>query len=63
MQSGKLVIKHHGIELVRENKVTLVSKTPYIDSSDGCLEELLDSNVVEDSYNTAMKGNEVTSIK
>lgn len=63
MQSGKLVIKHHGIELIRENKVTLVSKTPYIDSSDGCLEELLDSNAIEDSYNNAMKDNKDTSIK
>lgn len=63
MESGKLVIKHHGIELVRENKVALVSKTPYIDSSDGCLEELLDSNTVKDSYNAVMKDDKTTSIK
>lgn len=63
MESGKLVIKHHGIELIRKNKVALVSKTPYIDSSDGCLEELLDSNTVKDSYNAVMIGDEDTSIK
>lgn len=54
MENGKLVIKHHGIELVRENKVALVSKTPYIDSSDGCLEELLDSKTVKDLYDSAI---------
>lgn len=50
MQSGKLVIKHHGIEVLRENKVALVSKSSYIDSSDNCLENILDHEMIKRVY-------------
>lgn len=51
MEKGKVVIKRHGLVILRDNDVTLVSKTPYLSVADGALDQVLDNEQVTHTYN------------
>lgn len=51
MEKGKVVIKRHGLVILRDNDVTLVSKTPYLSVADGALDHVLDNEQVTHTYN------------
>ena len=47
----KVVIKRHGLVILRENQVSLVSHTPYLSVADGALNQVLDNEKVTHTYN------------
>ena len=55
MKKGKIVIKHHGIIILRDNQVRLVSSTPYLSVADGGLEGIIDNEKVTNMYNENVK--------
>ncbi len=55
MEKGKIVIKHHGLVILRDNQVKLVSETPYLSVADGGLEGIIDNDQVTYVYNDSVK--------
>ena len=55
MNKGNIVIKHHGLVILRDNQVKLVSETPYLSVADGGLEGIIDNEQVTYTYNESVK--------
>ena len=55
MKKENIVIKHHGLVILRENQVKLVSDTPYLSVADGSLEGIIDNKHITNTYNENIK--------